>query len=228
MSLLPTKKSELVTDLSNAKMLIHGPPKIGKSTFASQIPDTLFLATEQGLDFLKVYKADISDWQKLLDAGKELDGTQKFKSVVLDTVNNAHQMCQDFICKKHKISHPQDLDYGKGWGLVNHEFKRVITRLSHQGRGLLLICHSQEKTIKTNTAEITRVVPTLPGSARDFILGLVDVILFAEAVETEGGTKRILHATPSENWIAGDRTGKLPEIMPLDYKAVAKAFKEAK
>ena len=211
--------------MGTGKMLLHGFPKIGKSTFGSQVGDALFLATEQGLDFLSVYKVDIPDWNTLLLAGQELDNSNKFKAVVLDTVNNAYQMCVDHICDKHNIRHPSDLEYGKGFGVVNHEFKRVITRLSHQNRGLLLICHSEEKTIKTTTAEITRVVPTLPRGPRDFLLGLVDVILFAEAVETEEGTKRIIHASPSENWIAGDRTGKLPETMPLDYKAVAKAFK---
>ena len=225
MSLLPEKKTEPVTDLTGLKTLLYGSPKIGKSTFCSTMNAPLFLATEQGLGALSVYKVDIPDWNTLLEVGKELSGSNKYKTIVLDTVDNAYQFCLEAVCKKHGIQHPQDLDYGKGWGLVNHEFQRVLTKLSHQHRGFVLVSHAKIETIKTRTSEITRAVPTIPGSARRFIIGLVDVILYAEATETEKGVQRVLHAMPSESWEAGDRTGKLPETMPLDYKAVAKAFK---
>lgn len=228
MSLLPEKKSKPLVDLKDYITLIYGDPKVGKSTFCSQMDDPIFLATEKGLNALSVYAADVGTWEDLVKACGEIHKSKRFKTIVVDTVDNAYQMCLESICRKHDITHPSDLEWGKGWGLVNREFVRVLTKLTHEGRGLVFVSHAQHLTIKTRTAEITKAVPTLPNSARRFILGLCDIILYAEVLDTEGGVKRVIHAEPNENWEAGDRTGRLPALLPLSYDVVVKAFKEEK
>ena len=49
---LPTAKTPPKRSLSDVSILLYGPSKIGKSTFASQAPDAIFLATEPGLNAL--------------------------------------------------------------------------------------------------------------------------------------------------------------------------------
>jgi hypothetical protein len=68
-------------------------------------------------------------------------------------------------------------------------------------------------------------VPTLNKSAREIVLGMSDIILYAESTVTEKeGEVRIIRTKPSENWEAGDRTGRLPAVLPLDFKAFYNAF----
>ena len=48
--------------------------------------------------------------------------------------------------------------------------------------GLILISHAHDKTIETRTGEYTKTQPSLPDRARNVVLGLVDMILYCDAV----------------------------------------------
>jgi hypothetical protein len=228
MSFLPTEKTKPETEMTKYITLIYGDPKVGKSTFCSRMDDPLFIATEAGLHALEVFQVETTTWEDFIKVCADLHKSERFRTVIIDTVDNLYQECVTYVCKKHNITHPQDLDYGKGWGLVNTEFQRVIIKLSMENRGLVFVSHAQRLALKTRTAEVTKAVPTMPNSARRFLLGLADIILYAEVIDDGKGPKRIIHAEPSENWEAGDRTGKLPAVMPLDYSAVVKSFKGGK
>ncbi len=217
---LPTVKTKPKTSLEDQIILIYGPPKIGKSTFASKFSSPLFLATEAGLNNLEVYQMPIDTWEAFDEAYKELKaGKNDFRTVVIDTVDNLYRACQVYVRNKHGIAHESDLDWGKGWSLVKDAFTHAITKLSLLPYGLLMISHSDNVEIKTRTAVINKSIPTLPKAAREIVLGLADIILFCDSQQTDEGEVRIIHADPSENWEAGDRTGKLPPVLPLDYAA---------
>lgn len=230
---LPTKKSKVEMGLENYTTLIYGPSKIGKSTWCSQAGGALFLATEPGLNHLEVFSVGVQSWQALLDACALLaKGDHEFKTIILDTIDNAYKMCSEHICGKTKVLHESDLGYGKGYALVNNEFQRVLNKLAFLPYGLILVSHSQEKDVDTRVGKVTKIVPTLPNKAREIVMGLVDVILFCdleEVVDPDGKAsyRRVVRTKPNRNYDAGDRTGKLPETLPLEYKAFADAFEAA-
>lgn len=221
---LPDSPTAPLTDLLDFKGFLYGTPKIGKTTFFSKA-NAIYADTEKGTSALEVFSVQVDSWAKFLEFCAALKDSKKWDTVVLDTVDNLYQQCLEFVCAAHKIKHPSDMDFGKGWALVTNEFKRALTKLAQGPRGLWFVSHAQDITIKTRTAEINKAVPTITGKAREFLLGFSDIILYAEMMETKEGLKRVLHATPGENWEAGDRTGRLPETMPLDWDAVTTAFK---
>lgn len=225
---LPTEKTQAKIALADYTTLIYGPPKIGKTTFASQFPGVLFLATEPGHDALSVYSVPIATWQDFLEACAVIaKGNHKFTSICIDTVDNLFSMCSEYIRAKHKFEHESDLEYGKGWSLVGDEFERKLIKLSLLPYGLVLISHAEEKEIKTRTAAITRYVPTLPKTARKVVEPMVSNILFCQSVHTDQGEQRLIRTQASENWEAGCRVGNMPDPLPLDYNTFAKAFEEA-
>lgn len=229
---LPSSMTMPVDDLSGLLLLIYGTTKIGKSTWASESDKPLFLATEPGLNHLKRYEVTIDSWQTLLEVCALLaKGQHPYKTIVIDTVDNAYLFCQKFIMDTNRI---MDLsaDNSRGYSLVNAEFRRVITRLAQLPYGLFLISHAQDVEIKTRTGKYTKTVPTLPGKSRQMVLGLVDVVLFAdlEVSLDENGEpheRRVVRTKPSAAYEAGDRTGKLPDSLPLRYAAFAQAWREA-
>jgi hypothetical protein len=231
--MLPTKKTPPKQDLSNLTVLVHGPTKFGKTTWASQAPDVLFLATEPGLNHLDAFQVPIATWEDLLAACQEIaEGKHAFKTIIIDTIDNAYRACVDYICRKHKIEHESDFGYGKGYALVNNEFQRVITKLAFLPYGLILISHCVEKEIETRTGKHTRVVPTLPDKARKFVVGLVDMILFCdqEIIRGEDGEprfRRVMRTKPHPNYEAGDRTGRLPAVIDLAFDQFLEAFNAA-
>lgn len=224
---LPKEKRQPKRRIEEYTHLIFGPPKIGKTTFCSQMDNPLFLATEAGTNALEVYEAPISSWPEFLETAAEIaKGDHPFKTIVIDTADNLWKFCSDYICKKMKITHESDLEWGKGWSLVRDEFLRAVTKLSLLPYGLVFISHADEKEFKTRTGTITKYVCSLPKGGREVLLGMVDIILFATSEVSKDGERRLLRTQPSENYEAGGRI-PLPDPLPLDYPAYKKAFEDA-
>jgi hypothetical protein len=240
MPLLPTTKTPPKDSLADLIMLVYGQTKIGKTTLCSQAEGALFLATEPGLNALDVYQVPILTWEDLLNACAEIsEGNHPFKTVVIDTIDNAYKFCTDsykfctdYVLKKFKIEHESDLGYGKGYALINNEFQRVLTKLAFLPCGLFLISHAKETEMDSRTGKYTRVVPTLPDKARKIVLGMADMVLFCD-LEVQTGDdgaqsiRRVIRTKPSLYYEAGDRTGRLPETLDLDFHSFLDGFNAA-
>ncbi len=231
MGFLPTEKTKPKVNLADLTILLYGPSKIGKSTFCSRSDGALFLATEPGLNALETYQIPITTWDEMLKAcGEIAGGKHNFRTVIIDTVDNAYKACAHYICQKMGVKHESELPYGKGFSLINNEFLRVLTKLGSLPYGLFLVSHSKEIEIKDRVGNVyTQITPTLPGKASEIVVGLVDMILYCDyAVERkEDGTTvthRVIRTKSSPNYIAGDRHNVLPEAVPLSYQAFTKAF----
>ena len=230
--MLPTEKTPPKQNLADLTVLVYGPSKIGKSTWCSQAEGAVFLATEAGLNNLEVFQVPITRWEEFLLACREIaEGKHPFRTVVIDTVDNAYRMCADYICAKFKIDHESDLGYGKGYALINNEFHRVLNKLSLLPYGLFLVSHSQEREIETRTGKQTRIVPTLPDRARQMVLAMADIILHCDIEMTAGPdgstiSRRVMRTKPHVNYEAGDRTGRLPEVIDLDFSKFLEAFNQ--
>lgn len=228
MSLLPITPTKPKNDFEMYTTLIYGAPKTGKSTLASQFEKPLFLATEAGLNALETYNVEIDSWDKFLEAcGEVAAGKHGFKTIIIDTVDNLFNMCSAYICKKNNIQHESELDWGKGWKLVKEEFGRAIVKLSLQPYGLVLISHAEPEEIKTRTGTITKWRPTMPKQAKEKILPMCDFIFYCAIENTAEGQQRFIRTKPSENWDAGDRTGKMSPTLTMSYQAIKEDFLKA-
>ena len=230
---LPTQRTKPITELDKQTILLYSAPKLGKSTFAYRFPEAIFFECEPGLNHLEVFKVPTYTWEDFLAACRLVaQGGHPFKTVVVDTADNAFKFCTEYVCAKHSIEYEGDLGHGKGWALVKNEWHRVLTRLASLPYGLILISHAQDKTIETRTGEFTKTQPSLPDRARGVVLGLVDMILYGDAIPRKDAAgnvtvDRVLRTKPHPTYEAGDRTGRLPEMLPLDYDAFVKAFTPA-
>ena len=233
---LPTKKKPINTDPWAYTCLLYGPTKIGKTSFCAA-NDALFLCTEPGTEALSTYEIQITGWGDLFAASQALTKAYKaeeklpYTSIVIDTIDNAWSFCQADVCRRLNIKHPSDASYGKGWDAVKREFRDTLLAFSRLPVGLWMISHSKTTTIETEGApDYDRTTPTLPGSAREIVLGLCDMVLFADfhSEVKKGKVKqyRVIRTKPTASYDAGDRTGKLPEIISLDYYKFMKSFGE--
>lgn len=228
--MLPTKKTEKVYDFRKMNCLLYGPPKIGKTTFASTINNgdgILFLATEKGHNSVEVFKVDIPNWNAFRKLVSELKTKEhEFKYLVIDIADWFYKHCEKYICEKHHVEHPNDLAYGKGSALVKDEFVRAINALNHMGFGLCFLSHCGEKEFKTKTKSWTSMTTSLAKSPSGVIEGLCDFIFFAYLDEADGERKM---RTKGHSYInCGDRTGLLPPVMPFKYSEIQKYLKPKK
>jgi len=230
-SLIPKNKSPIVNAVSAQCITVIGAPKVGKSTFASQFPNALFAATEPGLNFLEVYETPIRSWKEFTTLCRELaKNPQHIETLVIDTVDLLYIQCQTHHCQEHEILHPSDLSYGKGFGLINNDFRRVLSLLTllrtkkKNPMGLVFITHAKEVEVDTRIGKSMQWRSTLPQSAANIVLGMSEMILFLDVENNE----RLIRTNKSERWTAGDRTGRLPEKLPLNYAALTAALGEEK
>jgi hypothetical protein len=226
---LPTSATRPKTSLSDLTILLYGQTKIGKTSLCAQAEGALFLATEPGLNALEAYQVPIQTWEDLRNACGELsEGKHPFKTIIIDTVDNAYKFCADHVLKQLKIEHESDLGYGKAYAMVNNEFQRVLTKLAFLPYGLFLISHAKEVEVE-RTRKHTRIVPTLPEKARKIVLAMADMVLYCdlEVENREDGkqrVRRVIRTKPSIYYEAGDRTGRLPETFDLNFAEFTRLF----
>lgn len=196
---IPLRKPK--ASLANTCCLIYGPPKIGKSTLASQFPGALFLATEEGLDWIPSYSISIRDWDStelhVEDDGKvvssflgvcaylynenpkTIPGSDvTLRTIVVDVVDLAYEMCFQHVCEISGMAYPTDLEYGRGWKLVRNEWQRVITRMSKFPYSLVFISHSKVETIESQAVKRDRIIPSMTGQGSKDVLALCDLVLY--------------------------------------------------
>lgn len=223
---LPTQMTPPSLNPDTAKVLLYGPPKIGKTTLAATVdPEhTLLLATEAGYGALEAFVQPITSWNQFRQVGPALlENEHQFKTLVIDTVDELYKFCTEQVMLDLGVKHPADLEYGRGWGAVSDEFRLRVGALCALGLGVWFISHSKEEEVKARVGSITVTSPTLTGGGRKFLLGFVDFILLARSEVHEDGERRVLRTAATENFEAGGRV-TLPDPLPLEAGALREAM----
>jgi len=233
---LPTQKVIQALDLQELICLFYGAPGVGKTTFANELPKpNLFIATEDGQRALEAYVQKVTDWEQFLDVISLLESGdgEKFTSVTIDTVDNLFTFCEDYVCKKNKIEHMSDAEWGKGWKALEKEFRGAITRLQNTNIGVIFISHAQEVEIKRRSLKINKWKPTYGKQVRKIIDPLVDEMFFffiEENIDKKTGDAvqlRKIGCHPAEMYDAKDRMDAFDEVCEMDASAMSKTFKDA-
>ena len=227
-NLLNIEPHKVSRDLSGYITYIYGLPKTGKTTLAVQMPDCLLLAFEKGYNALPgVMAQDLTSWTDLKTVLRELKKTevkQVYKSIVVDTVDIAAELCQKYICNQNGISSLGELGYGKGWTAFKEEFHSVFRGLTQLGYAVFFIGHSKEVVSEDGKTHIIR--PALTNTTRTIVTGMSDIIGFAHQ---EAGQKMSVLTLRSEddNVECGCRFKYITPEIPMSYNNLVAAVKEA-
>lgn len=230
---LPEVKSEVSGELETRMIFVYGPPKIGKSTLASEFEDYFFFECEPGLKDLSVYKTDppITSWLEFLEwAAAVAADPKKYKGTVIDTIDSLALYCSGYTNQRLGLVHESDAEWGKGWDAARKELQRALSKLANLGIGLIVIGHSKDIEVKRRNETYTRTVPRVGKAAREIVSDMADLILLCDTeYDDDGNEYRVIRTKPSKNWEAGERGNppRLPETVEWPLGSGYTKLKEA-
>ena len=233
-NLLELEKTTLSRDLSGYITYIYGPGKIGKTSFGVQLPKPLLIALERGYNALPgVYAQDIRTWAEMKLVLRELKKPavqEKFKSLIIDTIDIAVDLCTKYICNQEGVSELSQIQWGQGWTKVKKELESTFREITQMGYAVLFISHDKDKEFtRTDGSKYNQIVPTMGNSFNEIIRNMADFYVYAHMVPSEnGGYKRVLTMRSQDDSIAcGSRFKYIVPEVDLSYEAFVKAINDA-
>jgi len=232
--LLSLKPHKVSKDLSGYITYIYGAPKTGKTTLATQMPDALLLAFERGYNAIPgIIAQDVTSWVEMKQIYRELkkpEVRENYKTIVIDTIDIAADLCQKYICNQLGIDNMGDGGWAtNSWSKYKKEFEDVFRGLTMMGYAVVFISHETEYTEKDTTGkEITKIRPAAQKSALAVIENMADLYGYAKTFITEDGTKVKLLLRSSDGRIAcGCRFKYIAPVIDFNYESLAKALTDA-
>lgn len=233
-NLLAIQPHKVSRDLSGYITLLYGPAKVGKTTFGAQMPGELILATERGYNALPgVIVQDITSWSDIKQVVRELKKPEiqaVYKSLIVDTIDLAADMCQKYVCNQLGIENIGDGGWtNNGWDKYKREFEDVFRTLAQLGYAILFISHDKEITIKPeNGIEYQQIRSSMQTSALKIVENMSDIIAYAHPVIREGQPRRILTLRSADNSIrCGCRFKYMAPEINFSYDNLVKALNDA-
>lgn len=227
------------------RVVIYGPEGIGKSSFAAQFPEPLFIDTEGSTDNMDVARMDDkpTSYTMLKNQIAFVKANPTCcKTLIIDTIDWAESLIVDDVCAQHGKKGIEDFGYGNGYTYVREEMGRFLNLLQdliEVGINIVLTAHAQMRKFEQpdemgayDRYELKLGKKTSSQTA-PLVKEWADMVLFANyktvvmTTDTNKkkatGGQRVIYTQHHPAWDAKNRHG-LPEEIPLDYGAIAHIF----
>jgi hypothetical protein len=135
------------------RLLVHGEPGVGKSTFAAGFPNPLFIDAERRTEHLDVSRLEVDSWKEVLGVMGEILKSEELpcKTLVFDTTDRMERMMWEEICEEFGKSNIEDFGFGKGYEIAAKRwirFVKGIEAIRDRGMYIVLITHSVTRNFK--------------------------------------------------------------------------------
>ena len=229
------------------KIVIAGPGKIGKTTFAAMAPNAIGILTEDGADAVDANAFPLAtSLSEVYEAiGTLINDPHDFKTLFIDSIDWLEPLVQAHVCQSNGWKNIEAPGFGKGYIAAAEEWRTLLSGLealrAQRHMGIILIAHDKVKRVEDPMTEgYDSHVLKLNDRAAALVQEWADVIGFCGyrvfTTKTDAGfgnkeTKatttgeRVLHVEPHPAHCGGNRFGLTN--MPLDWTAFSAALTAA-
>lgn len=200
------------------RIVLHGPEKVGKSTFFAGAPDPVFIQTEDGLTGIDAFALPLcSDYNQMIEQiGMLCTEEHAYKSVILDSADWAERLIHTHVCTIEDVSNIEKAQggYGKGYLEALNLWRSLLRGLDYlnKEKGMIIgvICHSRIVSINDPLNEVydsyqMKLHDPKSGNGSSALLReWADILLFAD---TEKFTHKITKQGGNEKK-AADKLGR--------------------
>ncbi|MBO0438938.1 ATP-binding protein [Candidatus Enterococcus ikei] len=222
------------------KIVLYGVEGIGKSTFASQFPDPLFIDTEDSTLHMNVKRFDKpTSWTMLLQQVSYVKANKPCQTLVIDTMDWAEEICKRHLMDSNGWSAIDSEGYGKKFVALAKEMGSLLNLLSDvvdAGVNVVVTAHAmlRKKEEPDEMGAYDRYELKLEKKTAPIVKEWADAVLFANYKTTiitdsktdskkATGGQRMMYTTHRPAWDAKNRMG-LADELPFDYSQIAQAL----
>ena len=193
--------------------LIYGSPGSGKSTLACSAPGAVMIDTDGGVNRIngahQVPTLQVTKWEDILDAMKEVRENAAIQSLVIDTVGKMLDYMTEYIKrtatgKRIEVNRDGTLSL-KGYGVRKNMFSDFIKSLTTLGKNVIFVAHDKEE--KRGDEMVLR--PEVGGSSTNDLMKELDLVGYMEI----NNNYRTICFTPTDRFYAKntcDMQGVIP------------------
>ena len=226
-------------------IILYGVAGIGKSTWASEAPNPVFIQTEEGLNTLDVAKfplaKNINDVYESI--GALVNEQHDFQTLIIDSIDWFEKLVHIDVRK----THGEDVftDYGRGYKFATPYFEKLVDGLNvlrnEKGMAIILVGHAKVTPFNApDTAAYDRYSIDLHKEAATTIEEWAECIFFAnykvyvqkedggfgkEVKKAAGKGDRIVYTQERPPYKAKNRY-LLPHELPMDFGSFSRAMAE--
>lgn len=226
------------------KVVVYGPEGIGKTTFANNFPQPIYIDTEGSTNFIDSQKLpDPTSWTMLLEELEYLKSTSGIaRTVVIDTMDWAENLAKQHLMAKNNWDAIDASSYGTRYVALADEIGKLLNKLSELvelNYNVVLLAHSETKKheLPDELGAFDRYVLKLERRDASLVKEWADMILFANfktTVITDSktnskkatGGQRVMYTTHKPTWDAKNRLG-LADELPFDYEQIRVQLEQA-
>jgi hypothetical protein len=226
---------------SPRKVVIYGPPKMGKSTLVAASPDALLIPTEDRVKHIDCAKTEVvNSFDEIMSIFEYLKKGSQFSTVIVDTLDWMEPLIHEYVCRKKGLTSlhndkDANVNYGKGLKVHAVEGWKIFLQncdilREEANMNIILIAHSMvEKISPPDSDSYDRYTMKLDKNAVAVCEEWADIIGFynreiiikkedagfgkktGKAINIDGNRVLNVQAT-SPSWISGN-SFDLPDFL---------------
>lgn len=225
------------------RILLVGTEGVGKTTFAADAPNPIFICAEDGIPPVLGEVARFPTPESLTDVLEAvrvlIREEHEFGAFVIDTIDWLEPVIWQELCARNGWTDIEAPGYGKGYVAAAEEWRKLLSALDvlrrRKGMEIILLAHAAIRTFSNPAGgDYSRYECKLNKNAAALVKEWADVNLFAiheEFVQVKNGRetrkgistgRRVIHTERTAAWDAKNRYALPPEL-PLNYADYAEA-----
>jgi adenylate kinase family enzyme len=223
------------------RIVLYGTPKSGKSTFASMIPDNLFLDIEGGsgaLNASRINANELRSYDQFMTVLRSVyEQEHNFKSLTIDTLDTLEQLVFAQAAKEHSKASIADVGYGAGYVTAQNIWKDILQKFDYlrerKNMMIVLIAHDVVRrhddpltesydryslSLHDKTSSLIKNWADVIGFVNNEVFVKKEEVGFKNTVKRATAGEKILHTVESPAFLAGNRYG-LPAEIPFTWES---------
>ena len=208
-------------------MLVYGNSGMGKTRLggsADAVPSmrkVLIVDVEGGTLTLthshpNVDIVRVETWKEMQAVYDELyAGNTGYNTVVLDSLTEIQKFNMYDVMSDLKRQNPErsvDVPSMREWGINLEQMRKFVRAFRDMPVNTIFTALAkEEKNAKTG---MVHKKPSLSGKLADEVAAFLDIVCYMYVKEIDGEMRRMLLTTSTDEYVAKDRTGKLPLVIP--------------